>query len=349
MTEALLSVRDLAVSFATAGGILRALDGVSFDVLRGRTVALVGESGCGKSVTAQAILRLIKEPPGRVDRGAILLEGRDLFDLSERDMRAVRGGRIGIVFQDPMTSLNPVYTVGFQIIEAIRLHRDVSRSEARRRAIDGLKKVGFPEPEERIDSYPHELSGGMRQRALIAVALACEPALLIADEPTTALDATIQAQILALLQELGRSLGMSLLLISHDIGVVAEIADEIVVLYAGTVVERGPTRKILRSPEHPYTQALLQSIPPVGAGAYRARGQKARQLPAIEGSLPDLRSPLPGCRFHPRCPEVMARCRVEAPALYATGDDAEARCFLREPVAPVHDGGSAPKPPGGAA
>jgi peptide/nickel transport system ATP-binding protein len=335
MGDALLSVRDLAVSFATEGGIVQALNGISFDIPKGRAVALVGESGSGKSVTAQAILRLVPSPPGRIDRGHIYLEGQDVLGLSEREMRRIRGGRVGIVFQDPMTSLNPVYTVGAQIIEAIRLHRAVSRKEARKLAIAGLGQVGFPRPAERIDSYPHELSGGMRQRVLIAIALACSPALLIADEPTTALDATIQAQILELLRNLRRSLGMTLLLISHDLGVVAEVADEIVVLYAGTIVERGPVPEILHAPRHPYTQALLRSIPPMGPGTYRGRSQKARRLPAIEGAPPDLRSPPPGCRFHPRCSEVMARCRVEPPPLYPAGRDAEARCFLLDP-----DGGT---------
>jgi peptide/nickel transport system ATP-binding protein len=331
MEEALLSVRDLAVSFATDGGILRAVDGVSFDVPKGRAVALVGESGSGKSVTAQAILRLIPSPPGRIDRGEIRLEGQDLLGLSEREMCRVRGGRVGIVFQDPMTSLNPVYTVGFQIAEAIRLHRKVSRKQARLLAIEGLNQVGFPKPAERIDSFPHELSGGMRQRVLIAIALANSPALLIADEPTTSLDATIQAQILELLRNLRRSLGMSLLLISHDLGVVAQVADEIVVLYAGAVVERGPVSELLRAPKHPYTRALLRSIPPTGPLAYRRLRQKARRLPVIEGSPPDLRAPPPGCRFHPRCEDVMARCRREPPLLYRTGPEAEARCFLVDP------------------
>jgi oligopeptide/dipeptide ABC transporter ATP-binding protein len=331
MEELLLSVRDLTVSFVTESGVLQALDGVSFDIPKGRSVALVGESGSGKSVTAQSILRLIPSPPGRIERGEILLEGRDLLSVSEREMREVRGGRIGIVFQEPMTSLNPVYSVGFQLIEAIRLHRSISRKEARRLAIAGLTQVGFPKPVERIDSYPHELSGGMRQRVLIAIALACEPALLIADEPTTALDATIQAQILELLQNLRHSLGMSLLLISHDLGIVSQIADEIIVMYAGRVVERGPTRQILSAPGHPYTKALLRSIPPVGTAAYRVRGQKTRRLPAIEGTPPDLCSPPPGCRFHPRCSEAMPRCLVEAPPFYETGPSAAARCFLLEP------------------
>jgi peptide/nickel transport system ATP-binding protein len=337
----LLSVRDLSVTFDTEGGTLAALDHVSFDLAKGRSLALVGESGCGKSVTAQAILRLVASPPGRIASGEIFLEGQDLLKLPERAMRAVRGGRIGMVFQDPMTALNPVYTVAFQLIEAIRLHRPVSRSQARRMAIEGLRRVGFPEPETRIDSYPHELSGGMRQRALIAIALAVSPALLIADEPTTALDATIQAQILDLLRKLRDELDMSLLLIAHDLGVVSALADEIVVLYAGVVVERGATKTLLREPRHPYTRALLQSLPPTGPRAYRVRGQKRPGLPTIEGSLPDLRAPLPGCRFQARCAEVMDRCRVETPPLVDLGSGAASRCFLAESGAALGRAGGA--------
>jgi oligopeptide/dipeptide ABC transporter ATP-binding protein len=330
--EPLLSIRDLSVSFVGDGGALRAVDHVSFDVPRGGTVALVGESGCGKSVTAQSILRLLPTPPARVDGGQVLLEGKDLLALPEREMRAVRGGRVGIVFQEPMTSLNPVYTVGFQIMEAIRLHRDVSRREARRLAIEGLTRVGFPEPERRVDSYPHELSGGMRQRVLIAIALACSPALLIADEPTTALDTTVQAQILELLRGLREETGMSLLLIAHDLGLVGDIADQIVVLYAGVVVERGPARDVLAAPSHPYTRALLRSRPPRSSPP-RARGQTGRRLPTIEGALPDLRSPPPGCRFQARCPDVMDRCRIEPPVLLTAGagpGEVLGRCFLLE-------------------
>ena len=326
--SALLDVRDLSISFVTDGGVLRAVDHVSFQVPAGGTVALVGESGCGKSVTAQAILRLVPTPPGRIDGGAILLEGRDVLQLSEREMQRVRGGRVGIVFQEPMTSLDPVYTIGFQIIEAIRLHRDVSRREARKLAIEGLTRVGFPEPARRVDSYPHELSGGMRQRVLIAIALSCAPALLIADEPTTALDATVQAQILELLRKLRDETGMSMLLIAHDLALVGEVADEIVVLYAGVVVERGPARQILEAPAHPYTRALLRSIPP---RTHRVDAARGRKLPTIEGSLPDLRAPLPGCRFQARCPEAMDRCRVDTPALVPVpGTEAQARCFLIE-------------------
>ena len=345
MTErrAILSVRDLSVSFATDGGILRALDRVSFDVPAGRSVALVGESGCGKSVTAQAILRLIPTPPGKIDSGQIVFEERDLLTLSERELRPVRGGRIGMIFQEPMTSLNPVFTIGAQIVEAIRLHRGDSRGEAKDRAKELLKRVGFPDPETRFRSYPHELSGGMRQRVMIAMAIACGPSLLIADEPTTALDMVTQAQILALLKELQLDLSMSLLLIAHDLGVVAELADEIVVLYAGVVVERGPARSILEAPSHPYTQALLRSVPPAGRSAYRPRGKRGRKLPTIAGVLPDLRSPPSGCRFHDRCEHAWFRCQAEEPKLYegrSGGGSIEpslSRCFLCDPAEKTRD------------
>jgi oligopeptide/dipeptide ABC transporter ATP-binding protein len=331
--DPLLSVRDLSISFAVEGGTLRAVDRVSFDVLAGGAVALVGESGCGKSVTAQSILRLLPEPPARIDGGQILFEGRDLLRLAEPDMRAVRGARIGMVFQEPMTSLNPVYTVGFQITEAIHLHQRVSRAEARRRAIEGLVRVGFPDPQRHVDSYPHELSGGMRQRVLLAIALACGPALLIADEPTTALDATVQAQIMNLIAGLRDDGKMSLLLIAHDLALVANVADEVVVMYAGVVVERGPARAVLDAPAHPYTRALLASIPP---RTHRTRGQRRAKLATIEGTLPDLRAPIAGCPFADRCPEVIDVCRTERPALRpVAGGDTLARCFVVEQGGPV--------------
>jgi oligopeptide/dipeptide ABC transporter ATP-binding protein len=324
--EALLSVRELSVSFATELGRFRAVDGVSFDVRRGGATALVGESGCGKSVTAQSLLRLLPSPPAHIDGGQVLLEGRDLLSLPERDLCAVRGGRVGMVFQEPLTSLNPVFTVGFQIVEAIRLHRDVSRREARRQGVSLLSRVGFPEPERHMDCYPHELSGGMRQRVLIAVALSCDPVLLVADEPTTALDATVQAQILELLARLREERSTSVLLIAHDLALVGEVAEEIVVLYAGVVVERGPARALLEAPAHPYTRALLASIPP---RTHRTRGQTGRRLPVIPGAPPDLASLPAGCRFAPRCPDAMERCRTERPALIETGaGGAVARCFL---------------------
>jgi oligopeptide/dipeptide ABC transporter ATP-binding protein len=327
--DPLLDVRGLSVNFATDGGLVRALDDVSFDVRAGQAVALVGESGCGKTVTALSLMRLLP-PSGKIERGAIVLGGRDLARLSEREMQDVRGGQIGMVFQEPMTSLNPVYSVGAQIAEAVRLHRPVSRAAAKRRALELLGRVGFPRPEERIDAYPHELSGGMRQRVMIAIALACEPPLLLADEPTTALDATVQAQILKLLKTLQEELEMALLLIAHDLSLVGAVTDEIVVLYAGQVAERGPTREVLASPRHPYTRALLRSIPPTDGSAFREPGTKGRRLPTIAGSLPDLRYRPSACRFVDRCPEAFDRCRDEAPPLYGPPPRA-VRCFLHAP------------------
>jgi oligopeptide/dipeptide ABC transporter ATP-binding protein len=325
----LLSVRDLAVSYATAeGGKLQALDGVSFDVPSGRTVAIVGESGCGKTATALSIMRLLPSPGSAIDRGRILFQGEDLLRLSERDMQRIRGGKIGMVFQEPLTALNPVYTIGAQIIEAIRLHDRRSRSAAKAHAIELLHRVGFSRPEERIDSYPHELSGGMRQRVLIAMALAAGPRLLIADEPTSALDTALRAQIMGLLSDLSRELGMSLLVITHDLPFVVDIADELVVLYAGTVVETGKPSRVLREPRHPYTRALLQSVPPTSS--FRVRGERRVPLPTMDGAVPDLRTRQTGCPFASRCPDVRDRCRSEAPASTAFSDGS-VRCFLHEP------------------
>ncbi|WP_433931896.1 ABC transporter ATP-binding protein [Sorangium cellulosum] len=329
--EALLKVSDLRVSFTADGRVTRVLDRVSFTVPRGRTVALVGESGCGKTITALSILRLLPAPYASIDGGSIELDGQDLLALGEREMRAVRGGKIGMIFQEPMTSLNPVYTVGAQIAEAIRLHRPMSRGDARLYAVSLLRKVGFPEPEVRANSYPHELSGGMRQRVMIAMALAPGPSLLIADEPTTALDMTTQAQILDLLERLKAETSMSLLLIAHDLAVVGELADDIVVLYAGVVVEQGPARNVLAAPSHPYTRSLLRSIPARGFRPHRVRGQRSLRLPTIPGGLPDLRDPPRGCRFQDRCEAVFDRCRAEPPDLYAVPPGAgrhAARCFL---------------------
>jgi oligopeptide/dipeptide ABC transporter ATP-binding protein len=303
----LLRVRELVASFRTDTGLLRAVDGVSFDVPRGATVAVVGESGCGKSVTALSILRLINSP-GRIESGTVELAGRDLLKLSEREMRDVRGKDVSMIFQEPMTSLNPVYTVGWQIVEAVRLHQKRSRRDARARAIELLRLVGIGEPETNVDAYPHQLSGGQRQRVMIAMALACEPKLLLADEPTTALDVTIQAQILDLLRELQQRLSMSILLITHDLGIVAENARHVVVMYAGRVVESAPVREIFAKPMHPYTLGLLASIPRAGA-------HSTRRLHAIEGLVPDLRKLPPGCRFADRCPMRIERCMREEPEL----------------------------------
>lgn len=321
----LLSVRDLAVRFDTDAGVVHALDCVSFDVPAGQAVALVGESGSGKSVTAQAILRILPEATAHIEAGCITFEGADLFALPERAMRRVRGGRIGIVFQDPLTSLNPVYSVGFQIAEAVRLHRDVSRRDARKRALELLRTVGFPTPEERLNAYPHELSGGLRQRVMLAIALACDPVLLIADEPTSALDATVAAQILELLARLQRERGMSLLFISHDLDAIGHLCDAIVVLYAGQVVETGRAADVLASPNHPYTRALLRSAPPRGAAGRRAE-RVARHLPTVEGAPPDMRAPPTGCRFRARCSVAVAAC-TEPPPFVQLGPGARSRCI----------------------
>ncbi len=309
----LLDVRDLATSFRTDRGLLRAVDGVSFQVPEQSTVGIVGESGSGKSVTSLSIMRLIPTPPGKIESGEVLFAGQDLLKLPEREMRRVRGNAISMIFQEPMTSLNPVYTVGAQIVEAVRLHQKRSRSEAWTRAVEMLRLVGIPSPETRAKSYPHELSGGMRQRVMIAMALACEPKLLIADEPTTALDVTIQAQVLDLLRKLQRLLGMSVVLITHDLGVVAEFADHIVVMYAGRVVEQGPVHDVFGAPKHPYTEGLLRSIPELGTSADPSK--RPRRLPTIEGMVPDLRALPAGCRFRDRCDYVIEKCKTVEPDL----------------------------------
>jgi peptide/nickel transport system ATP-binding protein len=321
MTEPLLSLRHLVTAFDTDEGYLRAVDDVSFDVYPGKTLGIVGESGCGKSVTALSILRLIPSPPGFIEGGEALFGGRDLFQLPESQMRAIRGNDISMIFQEPMTSLNPVYTVGAQIIEAIRLHRSVSRRAAKARAIELLDLVGIPAPSERIDSYPHTLSGGMRQRAMIAMALACEPRLLIADEPTTALDVTIQAQILDLLRLLQAELGMSIIFISHDLGVMAEFTHEIAVMYAGRIVEHSETNTLFAAPRHPYTRGLLRSLP-----SQRNRGER---LPTIPGIVPDLRTLPAGCRFQERCDLVTDACRIEEPHLQQI-EQSDVACFHPE-------------------
>jgi len=317
----LLEVRDLVTSFRTDRGKVRAVDGVSLAVEEGETVGLVGESGCGKSVTSLSILGLVPSPPGAIERGEILFRGKDLRRLDERAMRDVRGNEISMIFQEPMTSLNPVYTVGWQIVEAIRLHQKKSRREARGRAVEMMKMVGIASAESNVDAYPHQLSGGMRQRVMIAMALACEPSLLIADEPTTALDVTIQAQILELLRRLQKQLKMSVLLITHDLGVVAEYTEHVVVMYAGKVVESAPVEAIFRAPRHPYTRGLMASIPRLGEPARGAR------LPTIEGVVPDLHALPPGCRFADRCPMAIDACRSAEPELAEVGERHLARCI----------------------
>jgi peptide/nickel transport system ATP-binding protein len=312
----LLEIRDLVTEFRTEQGMVRAVDGVSFDIAPRTTVGLVGESGCGKSVTALSIMRLIASPPGRIAGGTIRYGSTDLLALRPADMRAIRGNRLAMIFQEPMTSLNPVFTVGYQVGEAVRLHQHKSRREAREVAIDMFRRVGIPSPEERVDAYPHQLSGGMRQRVMIAMALACKPDLLIADEPTTALDVTIQAQILDLLRSLQRDLGMSILLITHDLGVVAETCDEVLVMYAGRIVERAHTEVLFASPRHHYTAGLLRSVPSYGDGAEVA--DHARLL-EIKGMVPPL-SELPrGCKFVDRCPAAEALCHAAEPPLVQIG------------------------------
>jgi peptide/nickel transport system ATP-binding protein len=326
MPGPLLRVRDLVTSFESEHGRVRAVDEVSFDVAAGASLGIVGESGCGKSVMALSILRLVPDPPGRIESGSIELEGRNLLELPPSEMRAVRGNKISMVFQEPMTSLNPVYTVGSQIVEAIRLHQKRSRSEAWKRAVEMLALVGIPAPETNARAYPHQLSGGMRQRVMIAMAIACEPKVLLADEPTTALDVTIQAQILATLRDLRDRLGMSLVLITHDLGVVAEHTDHVVVMYAARVVESAPVASIFARPRHPYTRGLLGSLP-----SGRDPGSDGRRrLLAIEGMVPDLRHVSKGCRFADRCPMKIDACTTEDPVLRAVEDDAgphESRCI----------------------
>ncbi len=317
----LLSVRDLRVYFPSDAGVARAVDGVSFDLNRGETLGLVGESGSGKSLTALALLRLVP-PPGRIERESrITLEGRDLLSLSESEMRSVRGRRIAIILQDPMTSLNPVFRVGDQVAEGIRAHVQVSRREAKERAVELLREVGIPDPAGRAEAYPHQLSGGMRQRVMIAIALSAEPEILLADEPTTALDVTVQAQILEVLDRLCETRGMALLLITHDLGIVAGRADRVAVMYAGQIVEEAPTAELFARPLHPYTQGLFASIP-------RLTGPVGRLTP-IGGTVPPATAWPSGCRFRPRCPKVFEKCVIEPPLLPA-GPDHCTRCWLVE-------------------
>jgi len=323
----LLRVRDLKTYFVTeqGSGTARAVDGVSFDVRPGETLGIVGESGCGKTVTSLSILRLIPEPPGHIRPGSFIeFEGRNILTLEPKELRAVRGNQIAMIFQEPMTSLNPVFTVGDQIAEAAIVHQHLSRAAARRRAIEMLQLVGIPDPEERVDHYPHQMSGGMRQRVMIAMALVCHPKLLIADEPTTALDVTIQAQILELLERLQAELGMAVMLITHDLGVVAGTADRVVVMYAGQVVEQASTVELFARPLHPYTEGLLASVPRLDASQQdRARGR----LHSIPGQVPAATAWPDGCRFHPRCPYAWDRCRAEEPPLLESGAHT-ARCWL---------------------
>ena len=326
MTAPLLDVRDLRTYFFTQDGVTRAVDGVSFSVMPGETLGIVGESGCGKSVTALSLLRLLPEKLARVVGGQVLLEGEDLLALDEATMREMRGGRIAMIFQEPMTSLNPVLTIGFQIAEAIRIHEKASAREARDRAVAMLRLVKIPDPEKRLDSYPHQFSGGMRQRVMIAMALACSPKLLIADEPTTALDVTIQAQILRLMLELKERTGAAVMLITHDLGVVAETCERVIVMYAGRKVEEAPVTVLFDAPAHPYTRGLMASKPRLGQTMTNGR------LIELPGLVPSLRDPIVGCAFAPRCRFAVDRCRGEAPDIRTVGDRHAVACHEAERV-----------------
>jgi peptide/nickel transport system ATP-binding protein len=323
VAEPLLEIRGLKTHFSTDDGMVRAVDGVDVTIGRGETVGVVGESGCGKTVTAMTVLKLIAMPPGKIVEGQILWRGRDLVPLGPEEMRKVRSKEIGIVFQEPMTSLNPVYTVGAQIAEVIRLHDGLNRRDAMDKAVEMLRLVNIPEPERRVRDYPHQFSGGMRQRVMIAMALSCDPQLLIADEPTTALDVTIQAQILDLLAEMRSRLGMAMMLITHDMGVVAETAQRVVVMYAGRVVEEATADRLFADPKHPYTQGLIRSIPRIDTAAV----QKSR-LEAIGGVVPSLITPPPGCRFAPRCKFAKAACTEAMPPLREIEPGHKVACVL---------------------
>jgi len=325
VSEPLLAIENLQTHFFTDDGVVRAVDGVSYELRAGETLAVVGESGSGKSVTALSILQLVPSPPGRIVGGRILFKGRDLARLSAAEMRAIRGKEISMIFQEPMTSLNPVYTCGEQIIESLVLHEKLPRREARARAIEMLKLVGISLPDQRVDEYPHQMSGGMRQRVMIAMALACRPSILIADEPTTALDVTIQAQILELLNRLQGELGMAVLLITHDLGVVAETADRVAVMYAGQVVEYCDVNSAFKRTLHPYTGGLLASLPRLGA--------PRETLRVIPGNVPNPSSFPTGCRFHPRCPVVEDRCRAKEPPILTFDGDHVSRCWRADEIA----------------
>jgi peptide/nickel transport system ATP-binding protein len=318
-----LDVKNLETVFFTNSGLFRAVDDLSFSVRRGETLAIVGESGCGKSVSALSIMRLVPNPPGRIVGGTVVLEGIDLLALDETEMRKIRGDRISMIFQEPMTSLNPVIRIGDQIAEAVRLHRDMTRRQAWEKAVEMLRLVRIPEPARRALEYPHQLSGGMRQRAMIAMALACRPALLIADEPTTALDVTIQAQILALVLDLQKELGMGLILITHDLGVVAQTAQRVIVMYAGKKVEEASVETLFADPRHPYTRGLMASIPAVPS----LQDKAGARLAEIPGTVPSLTNLPNGCAFAPRCSLAIARCRQEYPPLQHWGGDHLAACW----------------------
>jgi len=322
MKQAILDVRHLTTTFSTDRGPALAVEDVSFELFEGETLGIVGESGSGKTVTALSLLRLV-EPPGSIAPASVVeFEGRDLMRLSPRELREVRGAQIAMVFQEPTTSLNPVLTVGSQIAETLRAHRNISRAEARSRTLELLSLVGLPEPQSRIDDYPHQMSGGMQQRVLIAMALSCSPKVLIADEPTTALDVTIQAQILELLAELKQRLGMAMMLITHDLGIVAGVTDRVGVMYGGQLVEEAPTRSLFRQPEHPYTQALMRSVPRLD--------RRVERLETVPGAVPPATAWPKGCRFHPRCSLAWDRCRSDMPVMLDCAANRRVRCWLLE-------------------
>ncbi|KZY36930.1 peptide ABC transporter ATP-binding protein [Roseovarius sp. HI0049] len=326
----LLSVENLQTHFFNEDGVTRAVDGVTFDVEEGETLGIVGESGCGKSVTSLSIMGLLPERLGRVVGGDIRFEGTSLLSKSDKEMREIRGDKIAMIFQEPMTSLNPVHKVGHQIAETLILHEGLSRRDARRRALEVMNFVRIPDAERRFNEYPHQFSGGMRQRAMIAIALACRPRLLIADEPTTALDVTIQAQILRLMSDLKAETGTSVIMITHDLGVVAETCDRVAVMYAGRIVEQAPVETLFDQPRHPYTRGLMTAKPRLGA-------QSAGRLTEIKGVVPALNRPITGCAFAPRCPFATSRCRAEAPEIRMIGDDHQTACFEAETLPPLEE------------
>lgn len=324
MSEAMLQVQGLKVEFRGRRGTANVLQGVDFEMNAGETLCVVGESGCGKSMTALALLRLVPQPPGRISAGRVLFHGEDLLQADEARMRAVRGNRISMIFQEPMTSLNPVFSVGDQIGESLRLHAGLDTGEARERAIEMLRQVGIPAPVKRVDEYPHQLSGGMRQRVMIAMALACRPDILIADEPTTALDVSVQAQIFDLLRALQRDAGTAILFITHDMGAVSEMADRVIVMYAGRVIEQGLTGAVLGAPRHPYTQGLIACLPELGSSVGGGRAPLAE----IPGMVPSIWALGQGCAFRERCTQAMPRCATDVPELVPQGDDHAVACWL---------------------
>jgi len=335
-SDLILRVSGLKTSFFTSEGTFQAVGGIDFEVKKGKVLGLVGESGCGKTVTALSVMRLVPDPPGRIVAGKILFQGTDLLTLTEKEMQSIRGKRIAMIFQEPMTSLNPVFTVGNQIMEMLRLHLAMNKREALERTIELLTQVGIPSPDQRVKEYPHQLSGGMRQRVMIAMAISCHPDLIFADEPTTALDVTIQAQILSLLKHLREELGMAMVLISHDLGVIAEVADEVAIMYAGRIVEYTSKEELFANPLHPYTQGLLASLPRFDLPDATPSGQAGRdrktreRLKAISGMVPRLSDLPSGCTFHPRCPVAIEVCQKEEPELLEVSPGHKVRCWLAQ-------------------